>query len=212
MTNASDLPRRRHRPVGVAAAALLGLCAVAFALQAQPARYEIDPDHLSIGFLVDHVGYSKVLGMFRKAEGSYVFDEETGELSDLRVVVDTASVFTNHQKRDEHLKSADFLNSAEFPQMTFTAAGARRAGEREYLIDGDLELLGKRRPVTLQATWNKSGEYPFGGGLLGGKPWVMGVSARGSFKRSAFGMTYSVDNGWVGDEVELIIEFEARRK
>ncbi len=212
MTNASDLTRRRHRPIGVATVALLVLYAIALPLQAQPARYEIDPDHLSIGFLVDHVGYSKVLGMFRKAEGSYVFDEETGELSDLRVIVDTASVFTNHQKRDEHLKSADFLNSAEFPRMTFAAAGARRTGEREYLIDGDLEILGKRQPVTLQATWNKSGEYPFGGGLLGGKPWVMGVSARGSFKRSAFGMTYSVDNGWVGDEVELIIEFEARRK
>jgi len=180
--------------------------------QAAPERYEIDADHLSIGFLVDHVGYAKVLGMFRKAEGSFTFDESTGELGDLRVVIDTASVFSNHQRRDDHLRSADFLNSAEFPKMTFTAARAMPIAGRNYRIEGELELLGRKSPVTLEATWNKSGEYPFGGGLLGRKPYVMGISARGSFKRSAYGMTYSVDNGWVGDEVELIIELEAKRK
>jgi polyisoprenoid-binding protein YceI len=192
------------------AAVLLG--AVAIGAQAAPASYEIDPDHLSIGFLVDHVGYAKVLGMFRKASGSLQFDEERGELKDLRVVIDTASVFSNHQKRDDHLRSADFLNSAEYPEMVFTASSARRTGERSFEIPGQLALLGKTQPVTLQATWNKSATYPFGGSLLGGKPYVMGISARGSFRRSAFGMGYGVDNGWVGDQVELIIEFEAPRK
>lgn len=192
-------------------AALLGL-AVSAPLQGAPERYEIDPDHLSVGFMVDHIAYARVLGMFRKAEGSFTFDEKTGEMTDLRVVIDTASVFSNHQRRDDHLRSADFLNSAEFPKMTFTAAKATALGNRQYRIDGELELLGRKGPVTLEATWNKSGEYPFGGGLLGRKPYVMGVSARGSFKRSAYGMTYSVDNGWVGDEVELIIELEAKRQ
>lgn len=181
-------------------------------VSAEPARYQIDPDHLGVGFLVDHVGYSKVLGMFRKASGSYTFDETTGELSNVVVTIDSDSVFSNHRKRDEHLRSADFLNSAEFPQMVFRAATATPLEGRSYRIDGELELLGQSRPVTLEATWNKSGEYPFGGGLLGGKPYAMGVSARGSFRRSAFGMDYSVENGWVGDEVELIIEFEARRQ
>jgi polyisoprenoid-binding protein YceI len=64
--------------------------------------------------------------------------------------------------------------------------------------------------LTLQATWNKSAPSPLGGFLS--KPYVMGVSARGSFKRSTFGMTYGVANGWVGDEVSLIIEFEAVRQ
>ena len=200
-----------NRPFLLLSAAVLLLAAWA-APQAAPERYEIDPDHLSIGFLVDHVGYAKVLGMFRKAEGSFTFDESTGELGDLRVVIDTASVFSNHQRRDDHLRSADFLNSAEFPKMTFTAARAMPIAGRNYRIEGELELLGRKGPVTLEATWNKSGEYPFGGGLLGRKPYVMGISARGSFKRSAYGMTYSVDNGWVGDEVELIIELEAKRK
>jgi polyisoprenoid-binding protein YceI len=192
---------------------LLGLMLVGpVAVRAEPARYQIDPEHFTLGFLVEHIGYAKVLGRFRKAEGSYRFDEQTGELSDVRVVVDTASVFTNQQKRDEHLRSADFLNSKEFPEMVFTAKTARRTGERSFAIDGELTLLGRSQPLTLTATWNKSGEYPFGGGLFGGKPYVMGVSARGSFKRSAYGMTYAVDNGWVGDEIELILEFEARRQ
>ena len=189
------------------------LCAALLAsspAQAQAARYELDPDHTTVAFLVDHVGYAKVLGLFRSARGSYKFDEATATLSEVRIEVETASVFSNQRKRDEHLKGPDFLNSGEFPRMVFTASGARRTGDRTFEIAGQLELLGKSLPLTLQATWNKSAESPLGG--IGSKPYVMGVSARGSFKRSAYGMNYAVANGWVGDDVELIIEFEAVRK
>ena len=138
-------------------------------------------------FLVDHIGYAKVLGMFRAARGSYSFDEATATLSDVRIEVDTQSVFSNYAKRDQHLKSADFLNSAEFPRMVFTAAGAKRTGERTFEIAGQLELLGRSQPLTLHATWNKSGPSPID------KTYVMGVSARGSFKRSSYGMNYGVE-------------------
>lgn len=178
--------------------------------QAQAARYELDPEHTTVAFLVDHIGYAKVLGLFRSARGSYRFDEATATLSELRIEVETASVFSNQAKRDNHLKGPDFLNSGEFPKMVFTATTAKRTGDKTFDISGQLELLGKTQPLTLQATWNKSAESPLGGPL--GKPYVMGVSARGSFKRSAHGMTYAVANGWVGDEVPLIIEFEAVRK
>ena len=180
------------------------------AAQAQAARYELDPDHITVAFLVDHIGYAKVLGMFRSARGSYRFDEANATLSEVRIEVETGSVFTNQRKRDDHLKGPDFLNSGEFPKMVFTATSAKRTGDKTFDIAGQLELLGKSQPLTLQATWNKSAESPLGGPL--GKPYVMGVSARGSFKRSAYGMNYAVANGWVGDEVPLIIEFEAVRK
>lgn len=193
----------------LAALALATVLATGTAL-AQAQRYEIDPDHLSLGFLVDHVGYAKVLGLFRSARGSYRFDEASGTLSEVRIEVDTASVFSNQRKRDDHLKGPDFLNSGEFPRMVFTASGARRTGERNFEINGQLELLGKSQPLTLQATWNKSAESPVAG--FGRKPYVMGVSARGSFRRSAYGMNYAVANGWVGDTVDLIIEFEAVRQ
>jgi polyisoprenoid-binding protein YceI len=187
-------------------AALLLMCAAAVPARAEPARYELDPEHLTVAFLVDHIGYAKVLGMFRAARGSYSFDEASATLGALRIEVDTQSVFSNYASRDRHLKSADFLNASEFPRMVFTADGARRTGERNFEITGQLELLGRSQPLTLNATWNKSGTSPID------KTYVMGVSARGSFKRSAYGMNYAVANGWVGDEVALIIEFEAKRK
>lgn len=175
-------------------------------VQAAAARYQLDPEHISMGFLVEHLGYAKVLGMFRAVRGSYSFDEETGTLSDVRIEVDTRSVFTSHAKRDQHLMSADFLNANEFPRMVFTAGSARKTGERSFEIAGQLELLGRSQPLTLTATWNKSATSPLD------KTYVMGVSARGSFKRSSYGMKYGVDNGWVGDDVPLIIEFEAKRQ
>ena len=182
------------------------LAAAAAPARAEPARYELDPDHITMGFLVDHLGYAKVLGVFRAARGSYSFDEASGALSNVRIEVDTQSVFTNQAKRDQHLKSADFLNSSEFPRMVFTASSAKRTGDKGFEIAGQLELLGRAQPLTLNATWNKSGVSPID------QSYVMGVSARGSFKRSSYGMKYGVDNGWVGDEVPLIIEFEAKRK
>lgn len=177
---------------------------------AQSARYELDPEHTTVAFLVDHIGFAKILGLFRSVQGSYRFDEAAVVLSDVRIEVDTASVFSNLRSRDDHLKGPDFLNSAQFPKMVFTSKGAQRTGERTFDIVGELELLGKKQPLTLQATWNKSATSPIG--PFGRKPYLMGVSARGSFKRSAFGMNYAVANGWVGDDIPLIIEFEAIRK
>jgi len=189
------------------------VAALAFVLfaanaQSQAARYEIDPEHFSVGFLVQHINYARVLGLFEKASGRFAFDEATGALSDVRIVIESASVFTAHRRRDQHLRSADFLNAAEYPQIVYTATAARRTGERTFEIDGQLQMLGLTQPVQLRATWNKSAQYE----LPGSRAYVMGVSARGSFKRSAFGMKYGVDNGWVGDEIELILEFEARRQ
>ena len=181
--------------------------AAAASAAAAPADYEIDPEHVTVAFLVEHVGYAKVLGQFLVVEGSYRFDEATGELADVEVVVATESLTTHHEERDRHLRSGDFLAAREFPEIRFTGATARRTGERTYEIEGRLELLGETRPVTLAATWNKSAEYPFGG-----SGYVMGVSARATLARSDFGMTYGVDNGWVGDEVEVIIELEASRR
>jgi polyisoprenoid-binding protein YceI len=198
------VPRARRFAAVLAVAALP--LVVAVPARAEPARYELDPAHTSVGFLVSHVGYAGVLGFFRDVEGSFEFDEAAGALSDLTVAVRTDSVYTNHEDRDEHLTGGDFLDTPSHPVMTFTAAGARRTGDRTFAIDGELTLLGRSAPLTLMATWNKSGEYPFG------NAYVIGVSARGTLARSDFGMTYGVADGTVGDEVEIIVELEARRQ
>ncbi len=144
--------------------------------------------------------------MFRDARGGFTFDEETSTLSNVRVVVQTASVFTGVDARDQHLRSGDFLDVETFPEMIFEADRSVLEN-REGTLAGRLTILGVTKPLTLAVTWNKSGESP-----LPGRPYVAGLSARGSFARSEFGMTYGVLDGLVGEDVELIIELEAHRQ
>ena len=191
----------------IAALCLAGIGTIERAA-AEPAAYEIDPNHFAIGFLVRHIGYADTLGMFLEAEGSFKFDEAARTVSDIEVTVEADSVFTNHDKRDDHLRGKDFLNADDHEVIRFVGREAKATGDNTGLVIGDLTLLGVTKPLTLEVTLNKSGEYPFGSG----PPYVIGISARGTVKRSEFGMMYAVENGWVGDEVDLTIEFEAIRQ
>jgi polyisoprenoid-binding protein YceI len=176
---------------------------------AEPAEFRIDPDHFSIGFLVEHVGYADTLGQFLEASGHFTYDEADNELSQGTVIVQADSVFTNHERRDEHLRNDDFLDADRHATIRFEAT-AWRPGEddpRQGTLEGELTLLGKTRPVSLDVTLNKAGEYPFGHG-----GYTLGVSARATIRRSEWGMNYAVENGLVGDEVDLIFEFEAIRQ
>ena len=186
---------------------LIGIASTSICVSAEPARYVIDPEHFVVGFRVDHLGFANVVGFFTEVEGSYTFDEATGELSDAEVHVNTASVFSNDDARDGHLRGRDFLDADRFETMSFRLISVGRTSERQFELQGELELLGVKKPLQLNATWNKSGDYPIGRGV-----YAMGVTASGTLLRSDFGMTYAVDNGWVGDEVEFFIEFEARRE
>ena len=197
--------RRARRGLWNLSSLWLVLLLASPAAMAEPKRFVIDSEHVTVAFLVEHIGFAKVLGRFLNISGEYTFDESSGVLSDVRVEVQTESVSTDHDRRDRHLRGNDFLDVDEHPLMIYTATGATLTSDRTYTINGELELLGVKRPLQLTARWNKSGTYPFGG-----NPYVMGVSARGSFQRSEFGMTYAVANALVGDTAELIIEFEAR--
>ncbi len=79
------------------------------ALQAEPAKFVVDEEHFSMSFEIMHVGYAPVMGMFRDVEGQFEYDEETGELSSGKLMFKAASVFTNHEKRDDHVRNKDFL-------------------------------------------------------------------------------------------------------
>ena len=171
--------------------------------------YILDETHLSIGFLVDHAGYARTLGMFTKASGSFKYDENKSLVSDIEIIIDTSSVFTNHDKRDSHLRSPDFLNVDRYPEMTFKASNNDLKLNPGKIV-GNLTLLGVTKPLILNVTINKIDTYPFRVGLS--KPMVIGVSATASFKRSDFGMNYAVKKKLVGDEIDLIIEFEARQQ
>lgn len=174
---------------------------------AEPATYRIDPEHFSIGFLIEHVGYEKLLGMFLEGKGQFVYDEQTQALSSGRVEIASESLFTNHEERDEHVESEDFLAVDEYPTIVFEATEFTAEDDRHGTLTGDLTMLGETHPVTLDVTLNKAAEYPFGH-----EKYTLGLSARTTLSRSDWGMTYGVDNGMVGDEVTLILEFEAIRQ
>ena len=196
-------------PVVAALAFVVALSAAALPqpAQAAPQRYVIDPSHMAIAFLISHMGFAKTMGQFTQAEGSFVFDDEKPSVSDIDIRIVAANVDTHHQARDEHLRKEEFLWVEKYPEITFRGTGAEQTGPRTGKIEGELTIRGVTRPVTLDVTWNKSGEYP-----MGDKHWATGISARTTIKRSEFGMTYAVAGDLVSDEVDIILEFEAIRQ
>ncbi|GFE64662.1 YceI family protein [Litoreibacter roseus] len=188
------------------ATALFATTFAATAVSAAPERYELDPDHTAVMFTVDHVGYAATLGIFGEVAGTFMYDMETQELSDVQVTIASKSVNTFHDARDNHVKGSDFLNVSESPEITFTAEGGDPSGQNSGTVTGDLTILGQTHPITLNVTLNKAEAYPFGH-----KRFVLGLSIDGSLKRSTYGMTYAVANGLVGDEVDIRIETEAMR-
>jgi len=175
--------------------------------KAEPADFVLDPTHTYITFFVSHIGYSDLAGMFLESEGNFSYDEEAKELKSATITVKTDSVFTNHDERDKHLRGPDFLNTSEFPEMTFVATKAEKLSDFDGKITGNLTLLGITKPITLDVTFNKAGNYPFGDGH-----YALGFDATGSFKRSEFAMSYGVDGNIVGDEIKLVIGTEGIRQ
>jgi polyisoprenoid-binding protein YceI len=201
------MPQQRSTRAGlVACVALIGCGAAPPEARAEFARYAIDPEHFSILFSADHIGYQQQLGMFLDGSGSFRFDETTNELADLVVEIDAKSVFTNHQARDNHLRSGDFLDAEAHPMIRFVMTEALPLSDTHGTISGDLTVRGVTQPVTLDVRLNKIGPYPWGSNH------VVGVSAETVIRRSDFGSTYALEGGMVGDEIPLTFEIEAIRQ
>ncbi|ROT99601.1 YceI family protein [Marinobacter sp. R17] len=171
---------------------------------AEPIKYKIDPDHFSVLFAVNHLGFDDVLGFFREANGGFTYDKGTGELTQGKVVIKSKSVFTNHKERDEHLCKADFLNCRKYPDITFQVTRFEKKTATTGVLHGNLTLLGQTRPVALDLTLNKAGVYPFGH-----EKFTLGFSATTTLQRSQWGMDYGLNPLMVGDDVRLRFEFEA---
>lgn len=188
------------------ALAFILMCMAALA-EAKPARYDIDPEHFSIGFSIGHAGYENLLGLFLEGRGQFVYDEAANTLSSGRVEIAADSVFTNHDERDEHVRSEDFLAVENYPQIVFVARRYEATSECKGKLTGDLTLHGQTHPVTLDVTINKAARYPFGH-----ERYTLGISAATTIRRSRWGMDYGVADNLVGDEVRLSFEFEAIRE
>lgn len=170
---------------------------------AEPVAYKIDPAHTSVAFIVNHLGFSNLIGRFNKVSGDLSFDAADVAKSKLAVTIDAASIDTNHAKRDEHLRSPDFFNVKEFPQLTFKSVKIEKTGEKTGALTGDFTMLGVTKPVTLAVTFNKAGVSP------ATKLETAGFSARGVVKRTDFGMKYGAP--YIGEDIELLIETEATK-
>lgn len=176
------------------------------AVMAAPETYVIDDEHFSMAFEVMHIGYAPVMGMFREVEGQFEYDEEEKQLTSGKLTFRSKSIFTNHDKRDDHLRKNDFLDSKKFPDITFEVTGFESTGDNAGVVTGDLTLLGQTRPVEVKVTLNKSAEYP-----IGHKDYTLGLTAEATINRSDWGMTYGIEDDLVGDEVRLRFGLEAVR-
>lgn len=172
---------------------------------AEPKTFKIDPGHFAVSFAINHLGYASVLGFFTEAEGSFVYDEATGEFQSGKVIVQSDSVYTDNKKRDEHLRSKDFLNAEKFPEIVFTLTDFTRKSDNSGILEGDLTLRGETHPVMVDVTLNKTADYPFGHG-----DYTMGLSATATIQRSEWGMDYGLD--MVGNDVNLRFELEANER
>lgn len=181
----------------------LGLCLTPGLAAAE--SYVIDSTHAHAGFRVSHFGYSTTLGQFRDISGTLEFDQTNPATGSVEVTIQTASVDTANDARDEHLRKADFFNVEEFPTMTFKSTNIELTGEKTAKITGDLTLLGVTKPVTLDATFNQAAPHP-----MDNTRYVAGFSATGSLKRTDFGMAYAAPA--ISDDIALIIEVEALRQ
>jgi len=188
-----------------------GALALALPLAAFPApeNYTLDPYHTFPHFAVEHFGVSMFWGRFDRSSGKFMIDRAAKKAS-LELTVNTASVSTGENDKgsrprslDEHLRSADFFNVAEFPRMTFKAADVKFNGDNPAEISGELTLLGVTRPLTLKVERWVCKDNPFN------KKPMCGGNASGALKRSDFGMKYALPA--VSDEVRLTVGFEGYR-
>ncbi len=179
---------------------LLFLAPSAFA-----ATYQIDPSHTQVHFTVPHLMVFKVRGNFNDFAGTVEVDGAEKTLSAASAVIKTASIDTRNQKRDNHLRSADFFEADKYPEITFVSKKVTGSGS-DITVTGDLTIKGVTKEVTLS------------GGFLGAAtdPWGnqrAGFEATGKINRGDFGLTWNkaLETGGVvvGDEVEIGLEVEA---
>ena len=167
--------------------------------------WDIDVTHSAIHFHVRHMIISKVHGRFAKWSGRIDLDEQDLTRSVVDVRIDTASVDTQVADRDAHLRSADFLDVARYPEMTFRSKRIERDGGA-YRIIGDLSLHGVTREVAIDAEFAGTGKDPWGSRRAG-------FSAKASLDRREFGLVWNaaLETGGVlvGENVEISIELEA---
>ena len=165
--------------------------------------WTIDPAHTDVGFAVRHLMISTVKGHFADVKGTVEFAD--GADPTLDVTLGVASIDTRENKRDAHLRSADFFDAEKYPEIRFVSTKTART-DGGWKITGNLTMHGVTKPVTLDATEEGTGRDPWGNDR-------MGFSAHGKLDRREFGLIWNaaLETGGVlvGDKVEIEAEIQA---
>ena len=169
-------------------------------------EYTFDVNHTRVGFVARHAMVTKVRGSFNTFTGSASIDGERPENSSVRVTVEVDSVDTRNEMRDNHLRSNDFLDIANYPQITFTSTDVKHVGGNDFEVTGELTIKGVTNTVTLPLEYQGSATDPFGNHRIGFEGSTV-------INRTDFGVTYNaaLETGGVlvGDKITLEFEVSA---
>ena len=177
------------------------------ALPAGLVEYEVDPAHTQVLFKVRHMGISTVTGRFNRFAATFAYDPADPAASWLTATIDAASIDTENERRDNHLRSADFFAADSYPTLTFQSTRVEPAGEGRLEVKGNLSIRGVTRPVVLDVALE--------GATVGqgGRP-MTGWTAETTIDRTEYGLRWNrltEAGGWVvADEVRILLEVEAR--
>jgi polyisoprenoid-binding protein YceI len=168
--------------------------------------WQIDKAHSDIIFTVRHMVITKVRGRFLKWDGTLTLDEQDWSKSRVEVSIDAASISTNDEKRDGHLKSADFLDAEKFPKITFKSTKIAPAGGDKLNVTGDLTIRDVTKPVTVAVEVLGKAKDPWGNTKLA-------FNGKLGIQREEFGAKWNqaLETGGflVGKEVEIDLELQA---
>ena len=187
--------------------------ALALAAPAFAHEWSLDPEHTEIGFSVRHMMVSDVHGDFAKYSAVINVDDKDVTKSTVTMDIDASSINTRSEKRDTHLKSAEFFDVAKFPKVTFKSTKIEKGADDKHLkVTGDLTIHGVTKPAVLDVELSDDWTDP--------KEWGgnthKGVKATGKINRKDFGLNWqkALDKGGVvaGDEVTLLINAELVKK
>lgn len=172
--------------------------------------WSIDPQHSEVGFEISHMMFAKVRGRFEELEGTVRLGPDGAiEESSVEAVIQAASISTGQARRDEHLRSPDFIDVEQFPTLAFHSTGSKSRGDDELVVTGELTMHGVTREVELAVTETGRGTDPWGNERIG-------FSARTKVDRRDFGLTWNqaLETGGilVGTDVKITLEIQAVRQ
>ncbi len=171
--------------------------------------WAIDPTHSEVQFKVKHLMVSTVTGLFSKFDGQVTMVNDDFEDADIAFSADIDSISTGNEQRDGHLKSAEFFDAAQFPQLTFKSTGMSKTGDDTYNLTGDLTLHGVTKPVTLKVEYGGQMQDFYG-------QTKAGFEVTGTIKRKDFGLTWDgvTEAGGVvvSDDVRLAMNIQVTKQ